>query len=63
VPHPELEREPPEVWRTRLQTAQDFARRALSQAEALRAVAEHPEWLRQLVDSPQSWVAKAVPYL
>ena len=40
-----------------------FTQRALPQAEALRAVAEHPGWLRELVDHPASWVPKSAIYL
>ncbi|NUP08921.1 MAG: tryptophan 7-halogenase [Polyangiaceae bacterium] len=63
VPHPKLDREPPEGWRARRQLAVDFSRRALPQAEALKAVREHPEWMRQLVFNPQGWVAKMAPFL
>ena len=63
VPHPKLEREPSNVWRARRQTAMEFARRAVPQADALRAVRERPEWLRQLVDHPSSWVNKVAIYL
>ena len=57
VPCPKLEREPSKTWRARRATALDFARRALPQAEARRAVAENPAWLQQLVAHPSSWVA------
>jgi tryptophan halogenase len=63
VPCPALEREPSKLWRARRQLALEFARRALPQAEALRAVRERPELLRQLVDHPSSWVTKIEPYL
>lgn len=63
VPCPTLEREPPELWRARQQTALEFARRGLPQHEALRAAWERPDWLRQLVDHPSSWVTKATAYL
>jgi tryptophan 7-halogenase len=63
VPCPKLEREPPTTWRERRQTAMAFVRRALPQAEALRAVEEHPNWLRELVDNPASWVPKSAIYL
>lgn len=63
VPHPNLEREPPETWRERLATGMEFARRALPQAEALKATWERPEWLKQLVEHPSSWVVQAVPLL
>ena len=63
VPCPTLEREPPETWRARQQTALEFARRGLPQAEALRATWERPDWLHQLVDHPSSWVTKATAYL
>jgi tryptophan halogenase len=63
VPHPVLEREPSEAWRARQQLALEFAKRGLPQAEALRATWERPDWLRQLVDHPSSWVTKATTYL
>jgi tryptophan 7-halogenase len=63
VPYPKLDREPPKTWRDRRQKALEFARRALPQAEALRATWERPEWLRQLIDHPSSWVTKITPYL
>ena len=63
VPYPNLEREPTKTWRARQQTALQFARRALPQAEALRATWERPEWLRLLVDHPSGWVSKLEPYL
>jgi len=63
VPFPKLEREPPKAWRERRQTALAFTQRALPQAEALRAVGEHPNWLRELVDHPGSWVPKSAIYL
>ena len=63
VPYPQIEREPSKAWRDRRQIALDFARRALPQAEALRATWERPEWLKQLVEHPSSWVMKIVPYL
>lgn len=63
VPYPKLEREPPTVWRKRRQTALDFVQRAMPQADAMRAVAEHPEWLQQLVEHPSSWVTKVATYL
>jgi tryptophan halogenase len=63
VPFPKLEREPPTAWRERRQTALAFTQRALPQAEGLRAVAEHPSWLRELIDHPGSWVPKSAIYL
>jgi tryptophan halogenase len=63
VPHPTLEREPSAVWRARRATALEFARRALPQAEALRATRQHPELLRQLVDHPSGWVTSMATYL
>ncbi|MEO7329944.1 MAG: tryptophan halogenase family protein [Minicystis sp.] len=63
VPHLPLEREPPAKWRARREMALEFARRGQPQAEALRATWEKPEWLRQLVDHPASWVNKVVTYL
>ncbi len=63
VPHAKIEREPTKVWSERRQTALAFARRALPQAEALRAVREHPNWLRELIEHPSSWVAKSAIYL
>jgi tryptophan halogenase len=63
VPYPKLEREPPKTWRERRQTALAFTQHALPQAEALRAVAERPSWLRELVDHPGSWVPKSAIYL
>lgn len=63
VPCPKLAREPPKAWRERRQTALAFTQAALPQAEALRAVAEHPNWLRELVDHPASWVPKSAIYL
>jgi tryptophan 7-halogenase len=63
VPCPTLERDPPKAWATRRQMATEFARRALPQAEALRATWDRPEWLQQLVDHPSSWVTKLRPYL
>jgi hypothetical protein len=41
----------------------EFVRRGQPQAEALRATWEKPEWLRQLVDHPASWVNKVATYL
>jgi tryptophan halogenase len=63
VPYPKLDREPSKTWRARRQTALEFTRRALPQAEALRATWERPEWLRDLVDHPSSWVTRINPYL
>jgi tryptophan halogenase len=63
VPYPKIAREPPKTWRDRRQLALAFTQRALPQAEALRAVAEHPNWLRELVDHPASWVPKSAIYL
>jgi tryptophan 7-halogenase len=63
VPFPKLERETPKTWRTRRQTAVEFAQQALPQAEALRATWDRPDWLRELVDHPSSWVARAAAYL
>jgi tryptophan halogenase len=63
VPHAKIGREPPTEWRARRQIALDFARRATPQAEALKATWERPEWLRQLVDHPSSWVTRAATYL
>lgn len=63
VPHPTIDREPPQAWRARRQTALEFARRALPQVEALSAAWEHPEWMQQVVNHPSSWVAKMTPYL
>ena len=63
VPHTKLEREPPSTWRARRATALEFTRRALPQAEALRATWEREDWLRQLVDHPSSWVTRAATYL
>jgi tryptophan halogenase len=56
VAHAALEREPSQAWRARRATALEFARRALPQAEAVRATWERPAWLEQLVAHPQSWV-------
>ncbi|MFT3765379.1 MAG: tryptophan 7-halogenase [Minicystis sp.] len=63
VPYPALSREPSLAWRTRRQTAMEFARRGLSQADAHKAIADHPEWLDQLVNHPASFVTKITPYL
>jgi tryptophan halogenase len=63
VPHPTLEREPPAKWQARHAQAMEFVRRGQPQAEALRATWEKPEWLRQLVDHPASWVNKVATYL
>ncbi len=63
VPFPSLEREPPAAWRKRREVAVDFTRRAMPQAEAQRAVREHPEWLQQLVGHPSGWVSKMAVYL
>lgn len=63
VPHPKLEREPSHVWRARRQTAVEFARRALPQAEALKITREHPQWLPQLVSHPSGWVTRMAAYL
>lgn len=63
VPHAPIDREPKTVWRARRQLALDFTRRAVSQAEALRAVGERPEWLKQLVEHPSGWVARMAPYV
>jgi tryptophan halogenase len=56
VPYPALPREPSSTWRARRRTALDFARRAMPQADALRAAWERPGWLEQLVAHPSSWV-------
>lgn len=63
VPYPNLEREPADAWKERLATGMEFARRALPQAEALKTTWERPEWLKQLVEHPSSWVVQAVPLL
>lgn len=63
VPYPRLDREPPATWRARRQLALEFARRALPHGEALRATWEREEWLKNLVDSPSSWVRTLEPYL
>lgn len=63
VPHPKLDREPSHAWRARRQKAQEFVRRALPMEEALKATWERPEWLRQLVEHPSSWVTRAAVYL
>jgi tryptophan halogenase len=63
VPFPALPREPTEKWAARRTLAQEFARRGLPQAEALRATWDRPEWLEQLVKHPASWVNKIAPYL
>jgi tryptophan halogenase len=63
VPYPALAREPTQAFRARRSTALEFARRALPQAEALRLTWSRPDWLRQLVDHPSSWVTKITPYL
>jgi tryptophan 7-halogenase len=63
VPHARLDREDPKLWRARRATANDFARRALPQAEALKATWERPEWLHALVEHPQSWVQRVATYL
>jgi tryptophan halogenase len=63
VPYPHFEREAPNAWRARRQMAMEFARRAVPQAEALRATWDRPEWLYQLVDHPSSWVTQLKPYL
>ena len=63
VPYPKLEREPPADWKARRATVLEFARRAVSQADALKAVRDRPEWLKQLVEHPSGWVAKMAPYV
>ncbi len=63
VPHPKLEREAPKAWRARRDHALEIAKRALPQAEALRALKEHPEWVEQFVNHPSAWVMKMAPYL
>ena len=63
VPHAPVHRAPPEAWRARRQTAVEFARRAISQSEAQKALREKPEWLKQLVHHPQGWVAKMATFL
>ncbi|HTJ80189.1 MAG TPA: hypothetical protein VL400_00660, partial [Polyangiaceae bacterium] len=63
VPHAKLEREPSHVWRQRRQIAQEFARRAIPQAEALAAVRKNPDWMPQLVSHPGSWVTKMAALL
>lgn len=63
VAHPKLDREPSHVWRQRRALAQEFVRRALPQAEAQKACRENPEWMRQLVSHPGSWVAKMAALL
>ncbi len=63
VPHRPLEREPTKTWRARQQTALQFAHRAVSQEEGHRAIRDNPDWLRELVEHPSSWVSKIVPYL
>lgn len=47
----------------RRKVALEFARRAVPQAEALRAAWDRPEWLYQLVEHPSSWMTKIRPYL
>lgn len=63
VPHPKLAREPKAVWKKRQKIASEFARRGLRYPDALRAVAEHPEWLQQVVDNPSGWVAKMATFI
>lgn len=63
VPHGGAPREPTAAWRARRQKALDIVGRALPQHEALKAVRERPEWLKQLVGHPAGWVAKMAPYL
>lgn len=63
VPHPELSREPSAAWKMRRQVAVEFTKRAMPQAEAQRAVREHPEWLKELVGHPAGWVSKMAVYL
>jgi tryptophan halogenase len=63
VPHARLPREPQKAWRARRALALEFAKRALPQAEALKATWAEPAWLRQLVDHPSSWVSKGVAYI
>ncbi|MBL8743545.1 MAG: tryptophan 7-halogenase, partial [Myxococcales bacterium] len=63
VPHAPVRRAPPEGFRARRQTAAEFARRAIPQAEAHKALREKPEWLKQLVQHPQGWVAKMATFL
>ena len=63
VPHAPVHRPPSESWRARRQTAVEFVRRAIPQAEAHKALSEKPEWLKQLVYHPQGWVAKMATFL
>lgn len=63
VAHAPLVREPSAAWQRRRGMALEFAERALPYSEALRAVADHPEWLVQLVGHPSSWVTKMATYL
>lgn len=63
VPHAKVTREPPATWRARRATALEFARRALPHADALKATWERPDWIRQLVDHPSSWVRTIETYL
>src|SRR5690606_31258284 len=58
VPHRPVAIEPKAAWRSRQKLAQDFARRGLRYAEALRAIDKHPEWLEQVVGTPTGWVTK-----
>ncbi|MFO0614687.1 MAG: tryptophan halogenase family protein [Polyangiaceae bacterium] len=63
VPFADVERGSAEAWRARNRTAKDFVRRAIPQADALRAVNDHPEWIDQLVNHPAGWVMKMLPFL
>ncbi|MFO0760822.1 MAG: tryptophan halogenase family protein [Byssovorax sp.] len=63
VPFPTLEREPPAAWRARRDMALEFARRALPQHEAIRETWNRPDWQKQLVEHPSSWVNRLAPYL
>jgi tryptophan halogenase len=63
VPYPKLEREPTAGWKARRAMALEFTRRAVSQADALKAVRDRPEWLKQLVEHPSGWVAKMATYV
>ena len=63
VPHASVERGPAEAWRARNRLAREFVRRAIPQAEAHRALKEHPEWTDQLVNHPAGWVMKMLPLL
>lgn len=52
----------PEAWRARHRVAKDFVRRAIDQAEAMRAK-ELPEWLNQVVNHPAGWAMKMATFL